>query len=106
MKPRCGDALAAVWASAVRAGIIASSSGSASAVPIPRSTVRRERCFLVMNMDSAPGNDSIRCAGGVGEDRLQPLINARLRYFAATCFGAAGSALVTSTSLDWNSGEL
>jgi len=43
-----GDA--AVWASAVAAGIIASSKGSASAAPLPRRIVRREMCFLVINM--------------------------------------------------------
>ncbi len=43
---------AAVWASAVAAGIIASSSGSASVTPAPFSTVRRDRCFLVMNIVS------------------------------------------------------
>jgi hypothetical protein len=42
--------LAAVAASAVAAGIIASSSGKASAVPAPLSMVRRDKCFLVMNI--------------------------------------------------------
>src|SRR5919109_790366 len=42
---------AAVCASAVAAGTIASSSGSATDAPTPRSTVRRSRCFLVMNME-------------------------------------------------------
>src|SRR5580692_11593798 len=41
---------AAVCASAVAAGIIASSSGRASVAPAPRSTVRRDRCFFVRNM--------------------------------------------------------
>src|SRR5690242_13621369 len=50
MKPRCGVGLAAVCASAVRAGIIASSNGSAIAVPMPRKNVLRGRCFLVMNI--------------------------------------------------------
>src|SRR5690348_5084450 len=40
---------AAVAASAVPAGIMASKIGSAIDAPTPRSTVRRERCFLVMN---------------------------------------------------------
>ena len=44
---------AAVCASAVAAGIIASSSGSASVTPAPFSTVRRERCFRVRNMSLA-----------------------------------------------------
>src|SRR5688572_6927150 len=44
-----GLPFAAVLARAVCAGIIASSNGSAMDVPRPRSTVRRERCFLVMN---------------------------------------------------------
>src|SRR5688572_24058291 len=42
--------LAAVWASSVAAGTIASSKGSASVAPAPRRTVRREMCFLVRNM--------------------------------------------------------
>ena len=46
--------LAAVFASAVKAGIMASSNGSASAVPAPRSRARRLMCFLVMNMGSIP----------------------------------------------------
>ena len=54
MKPTCGVALAAVCASAVRAGIIASSSGRPSVAPSPRRTVRRVRCFLVTNMSVAP----------------------------------------------------
>jgi len=41
---------AAVFASAMPAGIIASSSGSETLAPMPRRTVRRERCFLVMNI--------------------------------------------------------
>jgi hypothetical protein len=41
---------AAVWASAVAAGIIASSSGNASVTPAPFSTVRRDRCLFVRNM--------------------------------------------------------
>ena len=40
-----GVGFAAVSASAVAAGIMASSSGSAMAAPTPCSTVRRERCF-------------------------------------------------------------
>src|SRR6476659_2044770 len=55
MNPRWGVALAAVCAKAVRAGIMASSSGNARAVPTPRSTVRRVRCFLVLNIS----NDSL-----------------------------------------------
>ncbi len=41
---------AAVLANAVRAGTIASSIGSAIVTPKPRSTARREMCFLVMNI--------------------------------------------------------
>src|ERR1700722_2845399 len=48
MKPMRGFGEAAVLASAVPAGIMASSSGSAIDTPIPRRTVRRDRCFLVM----------------------------------------------------------
>ena len=43
---------AAVCASAVAAGTIASSSGSASVTPAPLSTVRRERWRFVRNMVS------------------------------------------------------
>jgi hypothetical protein len=45
-----GFGVAAVCASAVEAGIIASKRGRASATPPPRSIVRRERCFFVINM--------------------------------------------------------
>src|SRR5579863_6615218 len=45
-----GLGVAAVWASAVAAGIIASSNGSASAAPLPLRIVRREMCLLVINM--------------------------------------------------------
>src|SRR6185312_3639610 len=45
-----GLAAAAVWASAVAAGTIASSNGSPTAAPIPLRTVRRLMCFLVMNI--------------------------------------------------------
>ena len=41
---------AAVLTSGVPAGIIESSSGSASVTPMPRRNVRRGRCFFVMNM--------------------------------------------------------
>src|SRR5215469_9525932 len=40
---------AAVSASAVPAGIIASRIGSATDAPTPRNTARRDTCFLVMN---------------------------------------------------------
>ena len=49
-KPTRGFTAAAVFASAVPAGIIASSSGRAMAAPAPLSIVRRERCFFVRNM--------------------------------------------------------
>src|SRR6185436_4272709 len=42
--------LAAVWASSVRAGIIASNSGSAKVTPAPRRNVRRGMCFFVRYM--------------------------------------------------------
>src|SRR6187431_106631 len=42
--------LAAVWASSVRAGIIASNSGSAKVTPAPRRKVRRGMCFFVRYM--------------------------------------------------------
>src|SRR5579863_1284251 len=45
-----GLGVAAVCAWAVEAGIIASSSGSASVTPLPFKTVRREMCFLVINI--------------------------------------------------------
>src|SRR5215469_9747421 len=56
MKPRCGVAFAAVSASAVRAGIMASSSGSAKAAPAPRNTVRRVKCFLLTNISMTPSS--------------------------------------------------
>ena len=43
----CG--FAAVCASAVRAGTIASRNGSAIVTPTPRMNVRRERCFLIQD---------------------------------------------------------
>src|SRR3989442_798046 len=52
-----GFGLAGVCANAVAAGSIASKSGSASAPPAPRRTVRREMCFLLTNMvDASPIN--------------------------------------------------
>ena len=42
--------VAAVLRRGVCAGTIASNSGNASDTPIPRSTVRRERCFRVTNI--------------------------------------------------------
>src|SRR5262245_32065095 len=50
MKPRRVAGAAAVAASAVPAGIIASSSGSAIEAPAPFKTVRRERCLRVKNI--------------------------------------------------------
>src|SRR5690606_28779028 len=44
----------AVWASAVAAGIIASSRGRDSVAAALRSTVRRDRCFFEMYMASPP----------------------------------------------------
>ncbi len=69
-----GVAFAAVFAMAVLAGIIASSSGSAMAAPTPRSTVRREMCFLVINIPGILNSTSTQCdasavftsAGGAG----------------------------------------
>ena len=50
MAPNLLIGLAAVCAASVSAGTIASSSGSAIVVPSPRSTVRRDSAFFVMNM--------------------------------------------------------
>src|SRR5947208_10314932 len=50
MSPNRLMGFAAVFAMAESAGIMLSSSGSATAAPNPRSTVRREICFFVMNM--------------------------------------------------------
>src|SRR6185312_5981567 len=62
MNPSLALGAAAVFASAVCAGIMASSRGNAMLAPAPLSTVRRERCFLVRNMaQGAPG------VGTVGE---------------------------------------
>src|SRR5580704_10692190 len=45
-----GLGVAAVCARAVEAGIIASRSGKASVAPAPRRMVRRDMCFLVINV--------------------------------------------------------
>src|SRR6266540_5448237 len=50
-----GFGFAAVCASAVAAGTIDSSSGSASAAPAPRSTARRGMCFFVINISAPDG---------------------------------------------------
>ena len=50
MKPRRGDGFAAVRASAVPAGTIASSSGNASVAPTPRRNVRRGNDIFVIIM--------------------------------------------------------
>src|SRR5688572_359776 len=61
-----GVALAAVAASAVPAGSMASNSGSAIVAPMPRRNVRRFRCFFEMNM--APLRSvTYRC--GIGRQR-------------------------------------
>src|SRR5579863_4047862 len=104
MKPMWGVGFAAVCARAVRAGIMASSSGSASVVPTPRKTVRRVRCFLVTNIGfsfcykliltqqpAGPGGPAQ--AGGLPHIAEQGGI-----YFAATCVAGC------STILDWNAG--
>src|SRR5581483_5029690 len=54
MQPSRVLGAAAVRASSVPAGIIESSSGSASDTPAPFRNVRRGRCFFEMNMDAAP----------------------------------------------------
>ena len=51
-----GLGAAAVCAMAVAAGTIASRKGKAMAMPSPRRTWRRERCFFVMNMGLPPGS--------------------------------------------------
>jgi hypothetical protein len=48
--PKRGGGFAAVFAIAVKAGTIASSSGSASDAPTPRRKVRRGRAILVTNI--------------------------------------------------------
>ena len=45
-----GFGVAAVCASSVAAGTMASRSGRASVTPVPRRKVRREMCFFAMNM--------------------------------------------------------
>src|SRR4029453_4122336 len=52
MNPMRGFGFAAVWASTVHAGTIASRNGRPTATPAPRRKVRRERCFLVRNMSA------------------------------------------------------
>src|SRR5262245_24467110 len=61
-----GLGLPAVCASTVPAGIIASSSGSATVAPRPRSIVRRDRCFLVTNIVALLSLGG----GGLRRDRL------------------------------------
>jgi len=65
MKPKRRAGAAAVCASAVLAGTMASSSGSATAAPIPRRNVRRGREVFVMNIanltcESLPGSRASR----------------------------------------------
>src|SRR3954468_22269834 len=66
MQARRETGAAAVFAIEVAAGTIESSSGRASDAPIPLRTVRRETCFLVMNItvcllaDAAPAPRSIQ----------------------------------------------
>src|SRR5688572_29333219 len=55
-----GAAFAAVNASSVRAGIMASSSGRATVAPMPRRKVRRSRCFFVRNIGRSFGAGWIR----------------------------------------------
>src|SRR6185503_13696818 len=50
MAARRARGAAAVLRSGVWAGTMESNSGSASETPMPRSNVRRERCFLVIHM--------------------------------------------------------
>src|SRR5262249_5560425 len=56
MNPRRGLGDAAVCASAVHAGTIASSRGRPMATPAPRRNVRRDRCFFVMNIRQLHGS--------------------------------------------------
>ena len=67
----------AVWASAVRAGIIASSRGSAIVAPIPRSTVRRDRCFFVTNIRTLLRNQfcTSACAVTVSSSAAGAVLN-------------------------------
>src|ERR1700733_2165056 len=51
---------AAVCASATLAGIIASSKGNATTAPTPRNTVRRDKCFFVMNITGKSSGASVR----------------------------------------------
>ena len=56
-RPRDWDAFfaaAAVLAYATPEGIIASSSGNAMVTPMPRRTVRRDKCFFVKNINTTP----------------------------------------------------
>src|SRR5690606_8235225 len=55
-KPSRRPGVAAVFASAVPAGTIASSNGSAIDAPAPRSTVRRDRCFRFRNIARSSSN--------------------------------------------------
>src|SRR5690242_12489634 len=72
MNPMRGAGAAAVLANAVRAGIMASNSGSAIDTPIPCNTVRRDRCFFVM-----------KCM--LRTSRQLPLGSLRLMRYGITC---------------------
>src|SRR5919198_2152271 len=62
MKPSRRTGLAAVFVSAVSAGTIASSSGNAIVIPIPRRKVRRGNAIFVI----------IMCLSSSSESQLQP----------------------------------
>src|SRR3712207_4129873 len=85
MNPSFGIGAPAVWASAVRAGIIASSSGNATVAPRPRSTVRRDRCFLVTNIVALLGNCS--CLALPRASLAASIPHRRLRGDAAVVVG-------------------
>ena len=75
-----GAGAAAVLANAVPAGIMASSSGSAIDTPSPRSTARRDRCFLGDEMHV-----------------LKPL-----NYLCAVCVLLAMAALAAERFWNWS----
>src|SRR5262245_44192641 len=54
MQPSRVLGMAAVFFRGVCAGTIDSRNGNATVTPAPRKNVRRERCFLVMNIYSTP----------------------------------------------------
>src|SRR5512143_3755481 len=102
MKPARRVGLAAVWASAVPAGIMASSKGRATVAPMPRRKVRRCKCFFVRNMVRQSPNRFylyifyLPSAPGVAATVVVPAAPA----------GGIASAFTERVTVIWNGGLL